>query len=74
METLCYLLSHQFFFFFYVINKKTEVTLAIMCNILDIISVSFVFNEGSLSHQMMCFRKRVLSLVAQVKIRDAFGA
>lgn len=66
VETLCYLLSRQLF----LCNKQqTEVTITIKCNILDTISVCFVFDGGSLSCQM-CFRKQVLSLLAQANIRD----
>lgn len=39
----------------------------VMRDIVDIIGICFIFSKGSLSRQMMCFRK-ALSLVAQVKI------
>lgn len=38
-------------------KQKTEVTIIIMCNIHDIISVCFVLDRGSLSCQTTCFRK-----------------
>lgn len=50
-------------------KQKTDVTIMVMCDKVDIIAICFVFYKGSLSCQMMCFRK-ALSLVAQVKIRD----
>lgn len=56
--------------FFNVINKKTDVTIMIKCNILNVIGVCFVSNQGSLSCQIMCFRKQALAVVVQVKIRD----